>query len=66
MIEAAKSETGVDHHQVRRYDARYRHATLSMLAPTFPNVTAAQRERERLWATFADTGARRRPRLRRT
>ena len=42
-FQAAKNETGLDHYQVRRYDAWYRHATLSMLAPAFLAVTAAQR-----------------------
>jgi SRSO17 transposase len=31
----AKNETGLDHYQVRRYDAWYRHITLSMLAAAF-------------------------------
>jgi SRSO17 transposase len=31
-FQAAKNETGLDHYQVRRYDAWYRRATLSMLA----------------------------------
>jgi SRSO17 transposase len=36
----AKNETGLDHYQVRRYDAWYRHVTLSMLAAAFLTVTA--------------------------
>jgi SRSO17 transposase len=36
----AKNETGLDHYQVRRYDAWYRHITLSMLAAAFLTVTA--------------------------
>lgn len=36
----AKNETGLDHYQVRRYDAWYRHITLSMLAAAFLAVTA--------------------------
>jgi SRSO17 transposase len=36
----AKNETGLDHYQVRRYDAWYRHVTLSMLAAAFLAVTA--------------------------
>jgi SRSO17 transposase len=36
----AKNETGLDHYQVRRYRAWYRHATLSMLAHAFLAVTA--------------------------
>lgn len=42
----AKNETGLDHYQVRRYDAWYRHVTLSMLAAGFLAVTA-HRERSR-------------------
>ena len=37
----AKNETGLDHYQVRRYDAWYRHATLAMLAHAYLAVTAA-------------------------
>jgi SRSO17 transposase len=51
-FQAAKNETGLDHYQVRRYDAWYRHATLSMLALAFLQVTAAQRGHQRLWTTF--------------
>ena len=36
----AKNETGLDHYQVRRYGAWYRHITLSMLAAAFLAVTA--------------------------
>ena len=36
----AKNETGLDHYQVRRYDAWYRHITLAMLAAAFLTVTA--------------------------
>uniref|UniRef100_UPI0037044B23 hypothetical protein n=1 Tax=Streptomyces silvisoli TaxID=3034235 RepID=UPI0037044B23 len=32
-FQAAKNECGLDHYQVRRYDAWYRHITLSMAAP---------------------------------
>jgi hypothetical protein len=35
-----QNETGLDHYQVRRYDAWYRHITLSMLAAAFLAVTA--------------------------
>jgi SRSO17 transposase len=41
-----KNETGLDHYQVRRYDAWYRHVTLSLLAAAFLAVTA-YRERAR-------------------
>ena len=56
-FQAAKNDTGLDHYQVRRYDAWYRHATLSMLALAFLTVTAAQRGHQRLWTTFPDTPA---------
>jgi SRSO17 transposase len=36
----AKNDTRLDHYQVRRYDAWYRHITLSMLAAAFLAVTA--------------------------
>jgi SRSO17 transposase len=36
----AKNEAGLDHYQVRRYRAWYRHVTLSMLAHAFLTVTA--------------------------
>jgi Transposase DDE domain len=36
----AKDETGLDHYQVRKYHAWYRHITLSMLAAAFLTVTA--------------------------
>ena len=41
----AKNETGLDHYQVRRYRAWYRHITLSMLAHAFLAVTAAAANR---------------------
>jgi hypothetical protein len=34
-FQAAKNETGLDHYQVRRYDAWHRHITLAMLAHAF-------------------------------
>jgi SRSO17 transposase len=54
-FQAARNETGLDHYQVRRYDAWYRHATLSMLALAFLQVTAAQKGHQHLWTTFPDT-----------
>jgi len=42
----AKNETGLDHYQVRKYQAWYRHITLSMLAAAFLAITA-HRERAR-------------------
>jgi len=41
----AKNETGLNHYQVRRYRAWYRHVTLSMLAHAFLAVTAAAANR---------------------
>ena len=49
-FQQAKGQTGLDHYQVRRYDAWYRHITLAMLANAFLAVmraTAAQRGRGR-------------------
>jgi SRSO17 transposase len=40
-FQTAKTETGLDHYQVRRYDAWYRHITLAMLAHAYLSVTAA-------------------------
>jgi SRSO17 transposase len=40
-FQTAKTETGLDHYQVRRYDAWYRHVTLAMLAHAYLSVTAA-------------------------
>jgi SRSO17 transposase len=34
-FQPGKGETGLDHYQVRRYQAWYRHVTLSMLAQGF-------------------------------
>jgi SRSO17 transposase len=38
---SAKNETGLDHYQVRRYDAWHRHITLAMIAHAYLAVTAA-------------------------
>jgi len=38
---SAKNETGLDHYQVRRYDAWHRHITLAMIAAAYLAVTAA-------------------------
>jgi SRSO17 transposase len=40
-FQSAKTETGLDQYQVRRYDAWYRHVTLAMLAHAYLSVTAA-------------------------
>jgi SRSO17 transposase len=37
---SAKNETGLDHYQVRTWDAWHRHITLAMLAHTFLTITA--------------------------
>jgi SRSO17 transposase len=42
----AKNEAGLDHYQVRKYRAWYRHITLSMLAHAFLAVTARARRPE--------------------
>src|ERR671916_172914 len=38
-FQTAKNETGLDHYQVRRYEAWYRHITLSMAAAAFLLIT---------------------------
>lgn len=38
-FQTAKNETGLDHYQVRRYEAWYRHITLSMAAAAFLALT---------------------------
>lgn len=40
-FQAAQDQCGLDHYQVRRYPAWYRHITLAMLAHAFLAVTAA-------------------------
>jgi SRSO17 transposase len=46
------NETGLDHYQVRKYHAWYRHITLSMLAAAFLTTTAhTERLREEKGAT---------------
>jgi SRSO17 transposase len=40
-FEQSKGEVGLDHYEVRRYDAWYRHITLAMLAHAFLAVTRA-------------------------
>jgi SRSO17 transposase len=53
----AKNETGLDHYQVRTYNAWYRHITLSMLAAAFLAATArAERTRDQKGASV-DTPA---------
>jgi SRSO17 transposase len=38
--QAAKNEAGLDHYQVHRYNAWYRHITLAMLAHAFLATTS--------------------------
>jgi hypothetical protein len=57
----AKGEADLDHYQVRKYRAWYRHATLSMLAHAFLAVTA----RASRPGTGARPGQRKRPGRRR-
>ena len=40
-FQTAKNECGLDHYQVRRYDAWYRHITMSMAAHAAPAVARA-------------------------
>lgn len=40
-FQTAKNETGLDHYQVRRFDAWHRHIALAMLAHAYLAVTAA-------------------------
>ena len=46
-FQTAKGEVGLDHYQVRRYDAWYRHITLAMLAHAFLTVTRAAADGEK-------------------
>jgi SRSO17 transposase len=55
-FQAAKNETGLDHYQVRRYGAWYRHATLSMLALAFLAVTRQKGHQPR-WTENQDASA---------
>jgi SRSO17 transposase len=41
-FQQGKGEAGLDHYQVRRYQAWYRHVTLSMLAQAFLAVQRAR------------------------
>ncbi|MBO3753240.1 IS701 family transposase, partial [Streptosporangiaceae bacterium NEAU-GS5] len=45
-FQTAKTDVGLDHYQVRRYDAWYRHITLAMLAHAYLAVTAANSGRK--------------------
>jgi SRSO17 transposase len=54
-FQQAKGQTGLDHYQVRRYDAWYRHVTLAMLANAF---LAVMRATALTAMAAADTGGR--------
>jgi SRSO17 transposase len=41
-VQAAKDQVGLDHYQVRRYDAWYRHVTLVLVAQAFLAAVRAQ------------------------
>jgi SRSO17 transposase len=41
-FQAAKDQVGLDHYQVRRYDAWYRHVTLVLVAQAFLAAVRAQ------------------------
>jgi SRSO17 transposase len=41
-FQVAKDQVGLDHYQVRRWDAWYRHASLAMVAQGFLAVVRAQ------------------------
>lgn len=43
-FQTAKTEVGLDHYQVRRYDAWYRHITLVLCAHAYPTVTTTPHE----------------------
>ena len=57
-FQTAKTETGLDHYQVRRYDAWYRHITLAMLAHAYLAVTAAIAPKALAAASSASRSAR--------
>ncbi len=57
-FQTAKNETGLDHYQVRRYDAWYRHITLAMLAHAYLAVTAARAPKALAAASSASRSAR--------
>jgi SRSO17 transposase len=57
-FQTAKTETGLDQYQVRRYDAWYRHTTLAMLAHAYLAVTAARAPKALAAASSASRSAR--------
>ncbi|GHE05966.1 hypothetical protein GCM10010339_44190 [Streptomyces alanosinicus] len=46
-FQAAKSQAGLDHYQVRHWTSRHRHITLAMLAPAFLTAPAAGADQDR-------------------
>jgi SRSO17 transposase len=57
-FQTAKNETGLDHYQVRRYDAWHRHITLAMLAHAYLAVTAAHTPKARAaWSASHQQGS---------
>jgi SRSO17 transposase len=55
-FQQAKTETGLDHYQVRRFQPWYRHITLAMLAHAFLAVTAAHAPKAvTTWSPSAQT-----------
>ena len=59
LPERAKNETGLDHYQVRRYDAWYRHVTLAMLAHAY--LPSPRRTPQKPWQRPHPGHARRGP-----
>jgi SRSO17 transposase len=57
-FQTAKTETGLDQYQVRRYDAWYRHITLAMAAHAYLSVTAATAPKALAAASSASRSAR--------
>jgi SRSO17 transposase len=51
-FQAAKNEVRLEHYQVRRYDAWYRHITLALLAHAYPSVTATIAPKGLVTASF--------------
>jgi SRSO17 transposase len=56
-FQTAKNEVGLDHYQVRRYDAWHRHITLAMLAHAYLAVTAAITPKDLATASFRSPSA---------
>jgi SRSO17 transposase len=55
-FQQAKGEAGLDHYEVRRYDAWYRHVTLAMLAHAFLAVMRAREAEAAATRTHPHTG----------